>query len=169
MIVIECIDSCYLWFSSRNWEVGDKINGNIIRVHCDVDFMKHLNNWRLQKFYYCCFLQTVYRDINIDGIQIQAVRYWQISVLHPIWMPMLEFRIQNSLGGQKLTSITIATDGCHGNRYSLSHASFIPQNEFARHRDPFNHLKLIKNMQKSFLVTSSISSWQMKINVGECV
>lgn len=73
-------------------------------------------------------------------------------------MPMLEFRIQNSLGGQKLTSITIATDGCHGNRYSLSHASFIPQNEFARRRDPFNHLKLIKNMQKSFLVTSSISS-----------
>lgn len=73
MIVIECIDSCYLLVSSRNWEVGDKINGNIIRVHCDVDFMKHLNNWRLQKFYCCCFLQTVYRDINIDGIQIQAV------------------------------------------------------------------------------------------------
>lgn len=104
----------------QNWEVGDKINGNIISVHCDVDFMKHLNNWRLQKFYCCCFLQTVYRDINIDGIQIQAAQYWQISVLHPIWMPMLEFQIQNSLGGQKLTSITIATDGCHGNRYSLS-------------------------------------------------
>lgn len=127
-------------------------------VHCDVDIMKYVDDWRLQKFHFCCFLQTVYRDINIDGIQIQAVWYWQISVLHPIWMPMLEFRIRNCLGGQKFNI----------NHHSYQWLSWKPllflscfihsQNEFARQRDPFNHLNLIKNMQKSFPVTSSISS-----------
>lgn len=134
-------------------------------VHCDVDIMKHLDDWRLREFYCCCFLQTVYRHKhwwNSDRGFVILTNFCLKSYLDAY------VRIPNS----KLPGRAKVNINHHSYRWlswklllSLSHASFIPQNEFARQRDPFNHLKLIKNMQKSFLVTSSISSWQIKINV----